>query len=110
MATWLDRVKDVLGEGGYSEQMRRSLQTIVLHEAFRCIKPRLGTLRPFQRKAAFIDQAHALVQTMDFLYSHQREEILWRTATSKEPMSAEIAWKRQKLVRTAPRLAAENDC
>jgi hypothetical protein len=78
--------------------MRRSLQSIVLYEAKRCVEPQLHTLRPFQRKLAMMDQIYALVHSLDFLYPHQRQEILWRTATSKEPISPEIAWKRQQLI------------
>jgi hypothetical protein len=78
--------------------MRRSLQSIVLYEAKRCVEPQLHSLRPFQRKLAMMDQIYALVHSLDFLYPHQRQEILWRTATSKEPISPEIAWKRQQLI------------
>lgn len=98
MATWLDQVKNCLGARGYENCMRRSLQSIVLYEAKRCVEPQLHSLRPFQRKLAMMDQIHALVHSLDFLYPHQRQEILWRTATSKEPISPEIAWKRQQLI------------
>jgi len=77
--------------------MRRSVQTLILYEAHRCIEPRLSALRPFQRKLAFWDQAVALLKQSDLL-PHQREEVLWRTGSSKEPMNAETAWKRFKLV------------
>ena len=30
--------------------------------------------------------------------THQKTEVLWRTGTSKEPMNAETAWKRRKLL------------
>ena len=96
MPTWVDRLKAAIGPRGYETGMRRSLQTVVLYEAKRCIASRLSSLRPFQRKAAFIDQAFALLEDLDFLYPHQKAEILWRTASSKEQLDAEIAWKRVK--------------
>jgi hypothetical protein len=78
--------------------MRRSLQSIILCEAKRCIAPRFGSLRPFQRKCAFMDQAHALIESLDFLLDHHKDEILWRTATSKEQLQPDFAWKRMKLI------------
>lgn len=68
----------------------------ILYEAKRCVAPRLPGLRPFQRKAAFMDQAFALLDSLAFLYPHQKAEILWRTASSKEQLDADIAWKREK--------------
>lgn len=96
MATWQDRLKAVIGPRGYENCMRRSLQTAILYEAKRCVAHRLPSLRPFQRKAAFMDQAFALLDSLDFLYPHQKAEILWRTASSKEQLDADIAWKREK--------------
>ena len=98
MSTWEDRLKAVMGGRGYENCMRRSLQSVILYEAKRCVAPRLPSLRPFQRKLAFVDQAHALVESLDFLFPHQKEEILWRTAVSKEVLTAEMAWKREKLI------------
>jgi len=98
MSTWEERLKAVMGGSGYENSMRRSLQSVILYEAKRCVAPRLSSLRPFQRKLAFIDQAHALVDTLDFLFPHQKQEILWRTATSKEALNADMAWKRERLV------------
>ena len=63
MATWLDRVKGVLGARGYENNMRRSMQSIVLYEAKRCVEPQLSTLRPFQRKQVLMDQIYALVNS-----------------------------------------------
>lgn len=77
-----------MGERGYENCMRRSVQTVILFEANRCLQSRLQTLRPFQRKIAFFDQAKALVDQCDLL-PHQREEVMWRTGTSKEPMAIE---------------------
>lgn len=88
MATWQDRVKGVCGPKGYDNStMRRSLQAIVLYEAKRCASKALSTMKPFQRKAAFLDQCKALVESLDLLYPHQKAEVLWRTATSKEQVS-----------------------
>ena len=70
----------------------------ILYEAKRCVAGRLPSLRPFQRKAAFMGQAFALLDSLDFLYPHQKAEILWRTASSKEQLDAEVAWKRAKCV------------
>ena len=86
-----------MGPRGYENCMRRSVQTVVLYEAHRCIADRLSSLRPFQRKLAFWDQAMALVDAIDLL-PHQKDEIMWRTGTSKEPMQPETAWKRMKLI------------
>jgi hypothetical protein len=96
MSTWQQRLKAVVGNRGYENCMRRSLQTVILYEAMRCVKSRLLELRPFQRKAAYMDQCHALIESLDFLYPHQKAEILWRTASSKEQMDPDIAWKREK--------------
>lgn len=90
MSTWNDRLKDFFGPKGYdSATMRRSLQMIVLFEAKRCSAKALATMKPFQRKAAYLDQCKALVESMDLLFPHQKPEILWRTATSKEEVSAD---------------------
>ena len=85
MASWNDRVKALFQPKGYdSNTMRRSLQMIVLYEAKRCASRALATMKPFQRKAAFLDQCKALVESLDMLFSHQKPEVLWRTATSKQ--------------------------
>lgn len=98
----------MIGSRGYENTMRRSLQTVILYEAKRVISPRLNSLRPFQRKLAFMDQAIALLDSLDFLFPHQKEEIFWRTATSKEVLKPDIAWKRVKLVeKELARLAQE---
>lgn len=97
MATFQDRFKQTIGERGYETSMRRSIQTVILYEAHRCIANRLPSMRPFQRKLAFFDQVQALVDATGFM-PHQRQEIMWRTGTSKEAMNAETAWKRLKLI------------
>ena len=95
---WLDRVKGLLGPRGYDHSMRRSIQTLVIYEAKRCIQPRVGDLRPFQRKVALVDQAQALVNLLDFCLPHHKAEILWRTSTSREMVTPEICWKRFQLI------------
>jgi hypothetical protein len=85
MVTWQEKVKGIFGPNGYDNStMRRSLQAIVLYEAKRCASTAMATMKPFQRKAAFLDQCKALVESLDLLYPHQKAEVLWRTATSKE--------------------------
>lgn len=97
MATFMDRFKLAIGERGYEPAMRRSIQTVVLYEAHRCIASRMPSMRPFQRKVAFFDQAKAILEATGFM-PHQQEEIMWRTGTSKEAMNAETGWKRLKLI------------
>ena len=98
MSTWQERLQVSIGPRGYDSCMRRSLQTVLLYEARRCIQPQLQTLRPFQRKSAHIDQMSALLDSLTFLLPHQKEEVMWRTGTSKEPLTPEITWKRAKSV------------
>ena len=77
--------------------MRRSVQSVILYEARRFISNQLPSLRPFQRRIAFWDQAVALIKQSDLL-PHHREEIMWRTGTSKALMDPETAWKRMKII------------
>lgn len=97
MATFQERLSAAMGERGYEHSMRRSVQTVILYEAYRCLADRLMSLRPFQRKFAFYDQAMALAEASSLL-PHQKEEVMWRTGTSKEPMQPDTAWKRMKLI------------
>jgi hypothetical protein len=96
MASFQERFNEALGIRGYENCMRRSVQTVILYEAYRCIENRLQSLRPFQRKLALWDQAVALVKQSELL-PHQREEVLWRTGTSKTLLDSETAWKRLKI-------------
>eukprot|EP00538_Stauroneis_constricta_P009014 CAMPEP_0119550724 /NCGR_PEP_ID=MMETSP1352-20130426/4187_1 /TAXON_ID=265584 /ORGANISM="Stauroneis constricta, Strain CCMP1120" /LENGTH=381 /DNA_ID=CAMNT_0007596669 /DNA_START=97 /DNA_END=1242 /DNA_ORIENTATION=- len=98
METFFTRLKDAIGDRGYESVMRRAVQTVMLKEAHRCLADKLRTLRPFQRKLAFHDQCLALLESTDFILPRHKEEILWRTGTSKETMSADIAWKRMKSI------------
>jgi len=78
--------------------MRRSVQSVLLYEAHRCVASKLPALRPFQRKLAFFDQANALLDSLTFIQAHQKKEVMWRTATSKEILHPEVAWKRMRLI------------
>ena len=78
--------------------MRRLVQTVVLSEANRCLKDRYSALRPFQRKIALYDTAVDLINTLDIIPSHLRSEIMYRTASGKLPLSADLAWRRMRLI------------
>lgn len=82
MATFQERLKHAIGARGYEHCMRRSVQTVILFEAHRCISDKLPSLRPFQRKLAFFDQAMALLEGTNLL-PHQKDEVMWRTGTSR---------------------------
>lgn len=97
MSSFVDRLKSALGGHDYDTSLRRSVQTAVLYEAHRCIADKMPSMRPFQRKVAFYDQAKALLEATGF-QPHQQIEIMWRTGTSKEPLTPESAWKRVRLV------------
>jgi hypothetical protein len=111
--TWMERMRLALcstnNGGRYEPVMRRSLQTCLLYEAKRVVDANYQDLRPFQRKLAFYDVLHALVDSICFLPLPQmRAELLWRTATSKVPLDADVAWKRAKLIeKEMARLAQE---
>jgi hypothetical protein len=98
MSTWHDRLKAIIGPRGYHPCMRRSLQTVILYEAKRAVEPRLKTLRPYQRKAAFMEQCSFLLESLDFVTPTQKEEVLWRTMTSRLPLDGTVAWTRLKSV------------
>mmetsp|Transcript_14629 Transcript_14629/g.14108 ORF Transcript_14629/g.14108 Transcript_14629/m.14108 type:complete len:333 (-) Transcript_14629:83-1081(-) len=92
-----DRLADAIG-GRYSAAMRRSVQTVVLYEANRCLKDRYSALRPFQRKIALYDTAVDLINSFEVIPPYLRTEIMYRTASSKLPLSADLAWRRMKLI------------
>ncbi|CAB9524464.1 expressed unknown protein [Seminavis robusta] len=100
MSPWKDRLKALmLGiNGTYDPAHRRSLQSVIMYEAQRCVKSKLPTLRPFQRKIAFYDQAVALLESLEFVPPHHQAEVMWRTATSRDAMDPDIAWKRSRLL------------
>ena len=94
--TWQQRLTALLGPRGYQNNMRRSLQTIVLYEAKRSLEQRPKSLRPYQRKIAFLQQAQYILDTLDFLFPKQRAEILYRTLTSRTKLDGDTAWARLK--------------
>jgi hypothetical protein len=90
--TWQDRLQAILGPGGYADSyMRRSLQTVLLFEAMRCIQPHLDKLRPFQKRALLLMQVHKLLDSLDFLSPQQKEEVLWRTQKTGETLTDDVA-------------------
>lgn len=95
--SFVERLKQALGDRGYESYTRRSIQTAILYEAHRCLCDQLSSMRPFQRKLAFYDQAKALLEATGFS-SQQQTEIMWRTGTSREVLNPDSAWKRAKLV------------
>lgn len=70
MSTWLERLILLVGPRGYHDCMRRSLQSVILYEAKRCIEDELPNLKPFQRKIALMDQANGLIDSLPFLLPH----------------------------------------
>lgn len=92
-----ERLAEAIG-GRYSAAMRRSVQTVVLYEANRCLKDRYSALRPFQRKIALYDTAVDLINTVEVIPPYLRNEIMYRTASGKLPLSADLAWRRMKLI------------
>jgi hypothetical protein len=97
MSSFVQRLKEALGDRGYQSYARRSVQTAILYEANRCLSDQLPSMRPFQRKLAFYDQAKALLEATGFS-PQQQTEIMWRTGTSREVLNPDSAWKRAKLV------------
>mmetsp|Transcript_27342 Transcript_27342/g.78805 ORF Transcript_27342/g.78805 Transcript_27342/m.78805 type:complete len:346 (-) Transcript_27342:1982-3019(-) len=96
-ATFQTRLKNIM-HGTYFPSMRRSVQTVVLYEADRCLKSRYKLLRPFQRKIALYDCAADLVNTLDWIPGGHKMEVMFRTATGKTPLSPDLAWRRMKLI------------
>lgn len=97
MSSFVDRLKSALGGVSYDPTKRRSVQSAILYEAYRCIEDKLPSMKPFQRKIAFYDQARALLEATGFAPQDQIE-IMWRTATSREALTPDSAWKRVRLV------------
>ena len=59
---------------------------------------RYSTLRPFQRKSALIATATDLINSLDFLNDYHRQEIMFRTQASREPLDSHLAWRRMKQI------------
>ena len=96
-STFQTRLKSLM-HGTYLPNMRRSVQTIVLYEADRCLKAQYKLLRPFQRKIALHDAATDLARTLDWIPGGHKSEVMFRTATGKKPLSPDLAWRRMKLI------------
>jgi hypothetical protein len=117
MATFQERLNQAIVEygGEYDPVMRRSFQTVIMFEANRCLKDKLPSLRPFQRKLAVFDQANYLLEEISGEASlvglttrANPEEIMWRTATSKEPLNPESMWSRAtRLTKDVERVAEQ---
>lgn len=100
-----------MGPGGYHEQMRRSVQSAILYEAFRAVEPTMSSLRPFQRKAAYMEQCQHLLQLLvddGLLTPHQSTEIMYRTMSSQAPLDGVAAFTRHRgLVQELEQLAEQ---
>jgi hypothetical protein len=105
MATFRERLHQALGPRGYDISLRRSVQSVVLFEAKRCVDEyevrrtadHLPPLRVFQRKAVHWATAENLLASTD-LQPYQCVEIMWRTCTSKQPLGDDNSWRRAKLI------------
>lgn len=91
------RVRDAIN-GKYLPSMRRSMQSLTLYEADRCLATRYPDLRPFQRKIALRATTVDLLSTLDFLNDFHREEIMFRTNSSKDSLAPDLAWRRMKII------------
>ena len=105
MATFRERLNQALGPRGYDDSLRRSVQSVVLFEAKRCVEEfeagrstqRLPLLRVFQRKAVHWAIAKDLLASTD-LQPYQCTEVLWRTCTNKQPLGDDNSWRRAKVI------------
>jgi hypothetical protein len=106
MATFQDRLNAAIGGRGYSSMMRRSIQTVIVYEAHRCLEDKLPSLKVFQKKLAIFDQAVFLLNDSSLL-PHEREEVMCKTLMSKELLDPEAMWKRlRKIVHALKKIAA----
>ena len=97
-SVWQERLKRIIGPTGYQPYMRRSMQTIVLYEAKRCIAPRVSRLRPFQKRALLLSIVYSVLREIDFMTSSDKEAVLWKTQRSREQLDDVTAWKRCKII------------
>jgi len=95
---WQNRLKLIIGPRGYQNYMRRSMQTVVLHEAKRSIVSRLPPLRPFQKRALLLGQVYNLLEQLDVLSPEEKEAVLWRTQKNRVQIDDMTAWKRTKII------------
>jgi len=91
------RVKKAV-KGNYQSCMWRSMQSIALYEADRCLTHRYPQLRPFQMKFALFATAVDLLETLDFLDYYDRQEIMFRRKALKDPLTPDVAWRRMTMI------------
>ena len=88
--------KPIDGEKGYAWHYFRCLSpsnyALNMSDFVKSLVGRYGKLRPFQRKWALLATAVDLLNTLDFLNDYQKQEIMFRTNSSKEPLAPELAW------------------
>jgi len=92
-----DRLSAAIG-GRYDPAMRRSVQTVVMYEANRMLQDQYDSLRPFQRKSILFETCKELLNSLEFIPEYLRAEILYRTVTSKIPLTPELVWRRMKVI------------
>ena len=80
LTTWIVHSFGFLMHTGYAYARRYSL------------KDQYASLKPFQRKWALVATSVELLKTLDFLNDYQRQEIMFRTGTSKEQLPPVLAW------------------
>jgi len=97
-SVWQNRLKLIVGPMGYQSYMRRSMQTVLLYEAKRCILPRISRLRPFQKRALLMSMIYSILREIDFLTPSEKEAVLWKTQRSQEQLDPVTAWKRCKII------------
>jgi hypothetical protein len=103
-ASWVDRVRTALQPTGYyhDNKFRKSLQTAVLFEALRSVNASSANqLKSYERKYALLQQAELLLDELvqgHVMTPPQRDEVLWKTASSRQILDAPTAWKRVKAI------------
>jgi hypothetical protein len=102
---WVDRVRTALEPTGYyhDNKFRKSLQTAVLFEALRSVNASSAQnhLKSYERKYALLQQADILLDELvqgRVMTPPQRDEVLWKTASSRQTLDAPTAWKRVKAI------------
>jgi hypothetical protein len=103
-AAWVDRVRAALEPTGYyhDNKFRKSLQTAVLYEALRSVNASSANhLKSYERKYALLQQAELVLDELvqgHVMTPPQRDEVLWKTASSRQVLDAPTAWKRVKAI------------
>lgn len=91
-------MKLIVGPMGYQSYMRRSMQTVLLYEAKRCILPRISRLRPFQKRVLLMTMTYNILRDIDILTPSEKEAVLWKTQRSQQQLDPVTAWKRCKII------------